>query len=125
MEYDTEKIKKDSGVVKRSPSLLRIRQCATCGDSERIGQCFGPATCCFEDGCVIGKSPLTINCLMESMSPQPCIPNSAAACSVGAGDNVRPGFCSSAGVCCSDDVCVMSRKCEGPQAESADEGVAA
>jgi len=101
-----------------------IRSCAMCGDSERIGQCFGPATCCFDDGCMIGKSPLTINCRMESVSGQPCIPYGALSCSVGAGDHVRQGFCSTTGVCCSDDVCVVSRKCEGPQAESAEEGVA-
>uniref|UniRef100_A0A914WQ72 Uncharacterized protein n=1 Tax=Plectus sambesii TaxID=2011161 RepID=A0A914WQ72_9BILA len=111
--YESGKIKKDSGVFKRSlPQFLQLRQCAMCSDGIRIGQCFGPAICCFGDGCVIGKNLITMNCLMESVSSKPCLPHGAKSCSTGSSNDVKQGFCSSPDLCCSNDTCVVSRQCE-------------
>ncbi|XP_041047631.1 neurophysin 1-like [Carcharodon carcharias] len=89
---------------KRSIMDMEIRQCMSCGPSNR-GHCYGANICCGEEiGCYIGTSE-TLRCQQEDHLPSPCEPTGRACGRNG-------GKCASSGICCTEESCAMDPMCE-------------
>ncbi|XP_032882665.1 mesotocin-neurophysin MT-like [Amblyraja radiata] len=97
---------------KRSIMDMDIRQCMSCGPSNR-GQCFGEKICCGEEiGCFFGTSE-TLRCQKESYLLSPCEP-------AGRLCGTNGGKCAAAGTCCTAESCTLDPACNSRSIFSSD-----
>ncbi|XP_043825692.1 vasopressin-neurophysin 2-copeptin [Dromiciops gliroides] len=80
-----------------------LRQCLPCGPGSK-GYCFGPNICCGKElGCYLGTAE-SLRCQEESYLPSPCL-SGQKSCGNG-------GRCAAAGICCTDETCMIEPACQ-------------